>query len=342
MPDTTLIQDQDGNWDGLVNGGDLAYNPADSLNFGGVYYLTTKDGLAYTIDANTGQVNAISDANGNELNVHGLEHQQQSAVSKSRSTATHRDGSSRRPTRWETRSSTSTTPTATWPPSRTETANVTQFVYNQPGRPHFLTQVIDPLGRQGVRTEYDDPGPADHPDRRGRQDRSACSRPDRRHRDGYRRARQPDHYEYDSRGNVIEEVDAEGGITTETYDDANNMLTETDPLGHTTTLHLRRLRQRSDDDRPDGQRDHQHVHDVAAPRSSTSIRGAGPSACWPPRPTRWATRRRTPTTARATSSPRPMRPATPRSTHMTRPATRRRSPMRRGTSRRSSTTAPAT
>src|SRR5262249_50006544 len=51
VPDATLIQDQDNNWDGLVNGGELPYNPADSLNWGGVYYLTTKDGLAYTIDA---------------------------------------------------------------------------------------------------------------------------------------------------------------------------------------------------------------------------------------------------------------------------------------------------
>ena len=37
-----------------VDGGSLAYNPADALNFGGIFTLTTKDGLAYAIDAGTG------------------------------------------------------------------------------------------------------------------------------------------------------------------------------------------------------------------------------------------------------------------------------------------------
>ena len=35
--------------------------------------------------------------------------------------------------------------------------NVTRFKYEAP-RPHYLTEVIDPLGRTGVRSEYDDQG----------------------------------------------------------------------------------------------------------------------------------------------------------------------------------------
>ena len=45
----------------------LMYNPEDALNFGGVYYLTTQDGLAYKIDAKTGDLSVISDSNGNSL-----------------------------------------------------------------------------------------------------------------------------------------------------------------------------------------------------------------------------------------------------------------------------------
>src|SRR5208337_516016 len=63
--DYTLTQLDDGSWAGLVDDGELAFNPADSLNWGGIFNLTTKDGLAYQINANTGQLNSVSDANGN-------------------------------------------------------------------------------------------------------------------------------------------------------------------------------------------------------------------------------------------------------------------------------------
>src|SRR5206468_3585469 len=64
VPDATLIQTDTGDWYGA---NDLAYNPADSLNWGGVFNLTTKEGLAYQIDANTGQLNSVGDANGNAV-----------------------------------------------------------------------------------------------------------------------------------------------------------------------------------------------------------------------------------------------------------------------------------
>jgi YD repeat-containing protein len=40
-------------------------------------------------------------------------------------------------------------------------------------------------------------------------------------------------FEYDVRGNVTKETDAEGGITTRTFDAHDNMLTKKDPNGHT-------------------------------------------------------------------------------------------------------------
>ncbi len=36
--------------------------------------------------------------------------------------------------------------------------NETRLQYEEPSRPHFLTEIIDPLGRSGLRSEYDDSG----------------------------------------------------------------------------------------------------------------------------------------------------------------------------------------
>ena len=113
--------------------------------------------------------------------------------------------------------------------------NTTQFVYRStPG--HYLDQVIDPLGRTGVRSEYDDQGrlnklvdPSGNP---------------------VQLAYDPTHslevitdqlgnkltLEYDDRGNTVRQIDALGGVTHRTFDADNNMLTETDPLGRTTSF----------------------------------------------------------------------------------------------------------
>ncbi|MFM7713299.1 MAG: hypothetical protein ACKO7A_11460, partial [Microcystis sp.] len=38
------------------------------------------------------------------------------------------------------------------------TNNTTELVYDDPNRQHFLTEIIDPLGRSATRTEYDENG----------------------------------------------------------------------------------------------------------------------------------------------------------------------------------------
>jgi YD repeat-containing protein len=43
-----------------------AYNPADSY-YGGKYILTTKEGIVYEIDANSGDLLTVTDTNGNKL-----------------------------------------------------------------------------------------------------------------------------------------------------------------------------------------------------------------------------------------------------------------------------------
>src|SRR5439155_2978006 len=63
----TLVRGQLGEYYGLVGGGTLAFNPADNLNFGGQYVLATKEGLAYTVDAVSGDLLSVTDSHANTL-----------------------------------------------------------------------------------------------------------------------------------------------------------------------------------------------------------------------------------------------------------------------------------
>ncbi len=36
--------------------------------------------------------------------------------------------------------------------------NITRLLYDEPTRPHYLTEIVDPLGRTGIRSQYDDQG----------------------------------------------------------------------------------------------------------------------------------------------------------------------------------------
>ena len=116
------------------------------------------------------------------------------------------------------------------------TGNVTQFVYDAPGHPHYLTQVIDPLGRTGVRTEYDAQGRLiSLIDADGKTVQLAHD-PDHSLETVTDALGNPTTFEYDAlrqRGPARSTPMA--AMTLRTYDDANNMLTETDPLGRTTT-----------------------------------------------------------------------------------------------------------
>lgn len=62
--DTRIIHGADGSqYLGLAGN---AYNPADPY-FGGVYVLTTKEGIVYEIDGQTGDLLTVTDPNGNKL-----------------------------------------------------------------------------------------------------------------------------------------------------------------------------------------------------------------------------------------------------------------------------------
>jgi RHS repeat-associated protein len=230
--DDTLIFAADGS--GYYTLAALAYNPADSLNFGGRYTLTTKDGLLYEVDAVTGDLLTLGDSNGNTLSF------TDAAIESNRGPRVtfERDPGGR------------ITAVADPAGNRVRYAydaagdlvsvtdregNQTRFVYDLPGRPHYLTEVIDPLGRSGVRTEYDDRGRlVTLIDAAGK--RVELAHDPANSLETVRDALgNPTIFEYDGRGNVVREVDALGGQTLRTYDGANNVLSETDPLGHTTS-----------------------------------------------------------------------------------------------------------
>ena len=115
------------------------------------------------------------------------------------------------------------------------TNNTTELVYDDPNRQHFLTEIIDPLGRSATRTEYDENGQISKIiDANGNEleinfDAAASSQTIK---DSFGNTITR---VFDAQGNVIQEVDQLGGITLRTYDEDNNLLSETDPEGNITS-----------------------------------------------------------------------------------------------------------
>ncbi len=210
-----------------------AYNPADRA-FGGTYLLTTKDGIAYDVDARTGQLNALSDSGDNRLTF------TDAGISSSdgRSVAFERDPRGRITTvvdpagqrivyRYD---------------SKGDLVSVidrmnqkTSFTYTG-NRPHYLEKVVDPLGRTGARTEYNEKGQLQKLfDASGN---VVLFSYDPTHlvntiTDALGHSRTE---EYDDLGNIIRQIDALGGVTHRVFDGDSNLLVETNALGQSTTF----------------------------------------------------------------------------------------------------------
>jgi YD repeat-containing protein len=115
------------------------------------------------------------------------------------------------------------------------TGAVTQFKYENAAYPHYLTEIIDPLGHRAVKSIFDADGRLI-----GQQDAdgntiSMTHDLANRKETTTDRLGHPTTHEYDLNGNIIKTTDALGGITTRTYDARDRELTVTDPLGHTTS-----------------------------------------------------------------------------------------------------------
>jgi len=204
----------------------IGFNPS-------VYKLTTKNGTVYRYDQNKGLID-ITDRNGNVLNYT----DQGINSSTGQSIAFQRD--------FEGRITQITDPEGnslnyTYDGKgdlvavRDRNGNVTQFIYDDPNRQHFLTEVVDPLGRQATRTEYDQNGQISKIiDANGNileiKVDSASSTQSLKDPLGNTIT-----LLFDDQGNVVQEIEPLGGITLKTYDSNNNLLSVNDPKNNTTT-----------------------------------------------------------------------------------------------------------
>ena len=97
---------------------------------------------------------------------------------------------------------------------------------------HYLTEIIDPLGRKQVKNIYNEEGRlVSQEDNAGKQVVFNYNIPGRQSVVTDRNGNTSTYY-YDERGNVTTQVDALGHQTLFTYDANDNQLTRQDPLGH--------------------------------------------------------------------------------------------------------------
>ncbi|MGB3401136.1 MAG: putative Ig domain-containing protein [Microcoleaceae cyanobacterium] len=208
------------------------FNPA-SPRFGQVYVLTTKEGIEYEIDAISGDLLKVIDTNGNTLT-----YSDEGIVSSTGQEVTFKRDAQNRinavvdPEGNEIRYNYDANGDLISVTDREE--NTTQLEYHDE-RDHYLDKIIDPLGREGVKAEYDENGRLSQLIDVNGEAVELVYDPDNSVQTVKDVFDNPTTYEYDSRGNVVQEIDALGGVTLRTYDDQNNLLTETDADGVTTS-----------------------------------------------------------------------------------------------------------
>ncbi|MBE9061400.1 putative Ig domain-containing protein [cf. Phormidesmis sp. LEGE 11477] len=230
-----LSRRANGSFIGLQGSG---FNPEDPL-FGGVYVLTTKEGIEYEIDASTGDLLTAKDLNGNTVTFEdsGIYSDNGTQITFGRdvqgriTSATDPAGQS---VTYEYDSNGDLVAV------RDRGGDTTRFDYSDEFA-HYLDEVIDPLGRSGVRSEYDGQGRlVQMLDVNGEAVELVYDSENSQQTvlDVFDR---PTAYIYDARGNVLTEIDAVGKVTKRSYDDNNNVLSETvitdesGPDGWTTT-----------------------------------------------------------------------------------------------------------
>jgi RHS repeat-associated protein len=224
----------------VENGSGVPYNPADP-RFGGVYELVTKEGVLYTIDAVSGDLLTVTDRNENKLTFSdaGIVSSTGVAVSFERDAALRIVGvvdpeGNRIGYEYDEFGD------LVGVTDRED--NTTEFVYDADDRPHYLEEIIDPLGRSGVKTEYDDKGRLQRMLDVNGEAVELVYDPDNSTQTVLDVFGNPTTYVYDERGNVVTEVDAVNKVVERTYDEDNNVLTltvvtdESGPDGWTTSF----------------------------------------------------------------------------------------------------------
>ncbi|MBD2168527.1 putative Ig domain-containing protein [Calothrix membranacea FACHB-236] len=203
----------------------FTYNPSQ-------YRLITKDGITYRYDQHKGLLD-ITDKNGNKLT-----YTNAGIVSSTGQSITFQRDAQGRITEIIDPSGKSLKynydAKGDLIAFTDSTNNKTQFTYDTT-QTHYLREITDPLGRKGIRTEYDDQG------RLIRLIDAEGNALDLSYSSGASSQTVKDPLGntitrvFDVQGNVVQEVDALGGITQRTFDNNNNLLSETDPEGNTKT-----------------------------------------------------------------------------------------------------------
>ena len=216
----------------LTAGGGVPYNPA-SPDFGGGFTLTTQQGFSYSIDGITGELEAVSDLVGNTITFsdQGVFSDSGVELNFERDTAgrivsiTDSDGNS---VEYEYTGGFLTS-------STDRNGNVTQYVYD-PTQNNFLTEVIDPLGRSAVRSEFDDEGRLTAiVDAAGNRTELSFD-VETLTTTGTDALGNETIFQVDNRGNVVGELNALGELTSRTFDANDNLLTVSDALGNVTSF----------------------------------------------------------------------------------------------------------
>jgi RHS repeat-associated protein len=224
-----ILMERDGK---LFNLAGRPYVPQDD-GFGNRYLLTTKDGIQYEINATTGDLEKVTDTNGNTLTYSDSEIVSSTGVK----VTFERDNQGRivsvtDPMGAKVRYGYDVLGDLVSVKDRD--GNETKFGYNA-GRSHYLEKIVDPLGREAVKTEYDEAGRLKKVLDINGQGTTLTYDPNNSSETILDSYGKPTTYIYDIRGNVVNQIAANGGITTRTYDDDNNQLSETDADGVTTT-----------------------------------------------------------------------------------------------------------
>ena len=224
----SLLRRPDGGFVGLQGSG---FNPEDPL-FGGVYVLTTKEGIEYEIDASTGDLLTAKDLNGNTVTFEesGIYSDNGTQITFGRdaqgriTSAIDLAGNAVRYEYDENGDLVAVTD---------RNGDTTRFDYNDEFE-HYLDEVIDPLGRSGVRSEYDEQGRLIQMLDVNGEAVELVYDPENSTQTVKDEFGQPTTFVYDQRGNVVTEIDALGGINRRSYDLDNNMLSEIDADGVAT------------------------------------------------------------------------------------------------------------
>jgi large repetitive protein len=215
-----------------INLAGQVYDPADSY-FGGVYLLTTKEGIVYEIDGKTGDLLKVMDTNGNVLtfNEGGVFSSTGKAVTFARDSQ-GRIVSLTDPMGYKVLYQYDLNGDLVGVSDRE--GNTSRHKYEAPSRPHYLTEIIDLLGRTGVKSVYNTEGRLSRLIDANNNAMQLDYDPTQSVVTVKDALNHPTTYVYDNRGNVVQEVDALGGVTKRVYDENNNLLSKIDAENRTT------------------------------------------------------------------------------------------------------------